>query len=80
MPKRKFRYESLLKILVNHGYVESYEETFDLLVIKLRHHYLKRSINPTQSIQEILPVARVRRKNSLEARDLAKAQRLQGQS
>lgn len=80
IPKSKFRFEKLLKILVNQGFIESYEESHDLLIIRLKHTYWKAATYPTQSIAYIKPITRVRRKSSIEARDLAKAQRLQGQT
>ena len=78
MPKAKFRYEGILKLLINQGFIENYEESRDLLIIRLKQSYVK-TWHALNSVADIKPITRVRRKSSIEARDLAKAQRLEGQ-
>lgn len=80
MPKQKYRYENILRILFDQGFIEGYEEMNDLLIIRLRQQYWKNPVSPITSIVAIKPFVRVRRKSTIEARDISKFQRLSGQT
>lgn len=77
--KKKYKYTQLLKILQMQGFIESYEERGEIIILKLKHTYWKNFSLPMQAFSEISQLTRMRRKDTINSRDLYTLNRLKGQ-
>ena len=77
-PKVKFKYSEILSLFCAEGLIESFEERGNYLVIRLKYTYWKTWGKPISALVDIGPMKRVRRKDTIVWRDLAKKQHLEG--
>jgi len=79
-PKKKFKYLVILKILYEFGYIQSFEERGEFLIIRLKQAFWQTHNRPTQSIQYINTYARVTRRYSIKMQKIQKIQKNSGDS
>lgn len=78
--KKKHKYLAIMEVLQLEGFIESFEERGELLIIRLKQTYWATSNRPTPAFSEVSALTRMHRKGTMNARDLTKIQRLKGQT
>jgi ribosomal protein S8 len=77
-PKTNFQYKVILKMLQDEGFIQSFQERGDYLLIQLRQTYWKTFGRPTKALIDIKPIMRMRNSSTISARDLKHKQFLEG--
>jgi ribosomal protein S8 len=78
--KKKYRYLFIMKTLKHEGFIESFEERGEFLLVRLKQAYWTSCSRPASAFTEISSLVRLHRKDTMNARDLVKLQRLRGQA
>jgi ribosomal protein S8 len=78
-PKKKLNYLEILRQLQLQGYIESFEQRGEVLVIGLKHRYLESRASVVHPLNQIESI-RLNKRQTSTAKQIKKHQILQGQA
>jgi len=62
LQKKNFYYKPVLKILHNKGFIQSFEEKKDFIIVRLKQTFWKARLTPVKALLDISNISRVSKK------------------
>jgi ribosomal protein S8 len=79
--KKKYKYFSILKLMSQLGYIQSFEERGDFFFLKIKETYICRSLmSKTLNIQKMMTSSQKKKKHNIQSKIVNRIQRYKGQA